>query len=115
LYWTRSSEQVSDVNRLLPAARCKALAHSDDPYLRPIIQCEDVPNVYGVVALKRLEDLTVAFGSQPSWVTSDAAVVNSYLNHAAYSTAAVRELHPWRDEPVVQDVNERLLALMTRN
>jgi hypothetical protein len=30
----------------------------------------------------------VAFGSHPSWVTSDAAVVNSYLNHAAYSTAA---------------------------
>jgi hypothetical protein len=29
--------------------------------------------------------------------------------------AAVRELRPWRDEPVVQDVNERLLALMTRN
>jgi tetratricopeptide (TPR) repeat protein len=30
-------------------------------------------------------------------------------------SAAVRELRPWRDEPVVQDVNERLLALMTRN
>jgi tetratricopeptide (TPR) repeat protein len=30
-------------------------------------------------------------------------------------SAAVRELHPWRDEPVVQDVNERLLALMTLN
>jgi hypothetical protein len=41
-----------------------------------------------VVALKGPEDLTVAFGSHPSWVTSDAAIVNSYLNHAAYSTAA---------------------------
>jgi hypothetical protein len=30
-------------------------------------------------------------------------------------SAAVRELRPWRNEPVVQDVNERLLALMTRN
>jgi tetratricopeptide (TPR) repeat protein len=30
-------------------------------------------------------------------------------------SAAVRELHPWRHQPVVQDVNERLLALMTRN
>jgi hypothetical protein len=29
--------------------------------------------------------------------------------------AAVRELHPWRQEPVVQDVHERLLALMTLN
>jgi hypothetical protein len=28
-------------------------------------------------------------------------------------STAVRELHPWRQEPVVQDVNERLLALMT--
>ena len=26
--------------------------------------------------------------------------------------AAVRELRPWRHEPVAQDVNERLLALM---
>jgi hypothetical protein len=26
--------------------------------------------------------------------------------------AAVRELRPWRHEPFVQDVNERLLALM---
>jgi tetratricopeptide (TPR) repeat protein len=30
-------------------------------------------------------------------------------------SAAVRELRPWRHEPVVQDVNERLLALMTLN
>jgi tetratricopeptide (TPR) repeat protein len=30
-------------------------------------------------------------------------------------SATVRELHPWRHEPVVQDVNERLLALMTLN
>jgi hypothetical protein len=30
-------------------------------------------------------------------------------------SAAVRELRPWRDEPGVQDVNERLLALMTLN
>jgi tetratricopeptide (TPR) repeat protein len=30
-------------------------------------------------------------------------------------SAAVRELHPWRHEPVAQDVNERLLALMTLN
>jgi hypothetical protein len=30
-------------------------------------------------------------------------------------SAAVRELHPWRQEPVVQDVHERLLALMTLN
>ena len=30
-------------------------------------------------------------------------------------SAAVRELRPWRQEPVVQDVHERLLALMTRN
>jgi hypothetical protein len=30
-------------------------------------------------------------------------------------SAAVRELRPWRHEPVVQDVNERLHALMTRN
>jgi tetratricopeptide (TPR) repeat protein len=30
-------------------------------------------------------------------------------------SAAVRELHPWRHEPVVQDVHERLLALMTLN
>jgi hypothetical protein len=30
-------------------------------------------------------------------------------------SAAVRDLRPWRDEPVVQDVNERLLALMTLN
>jgi tetratricopeptide (TPR) repeat protein len=30
-------------------------------------------------------------------------------------SAAVRELHPWRDEPVVQEVHERLLALMTLN
>jgi tetratricopeptide (TPR) repeat protein len=30
-------------------------------------------------------------------------------------STAVRELHPWRHEPVVQDVNERLLALMTLN
>jgi tetratricopeptide (TPR) repeat protein len=29
--------------------------------------------------------------------------------------AAVRELRPWRDQPVVQDVHERLLALMTLN
>jgi hypothetical protein len=28
-------------------------------------------------------------------------------------SAAVRELRPWRHEPVAQDVNERLLALMT--
>lgn len=26
---------------------------------------------------------------------------------------AARELRPWRNEPVVQDVNDRLLALMT--
>jgi hypothetical protein len=30
-------------------------------------------------------------------------------------SAAVRELHPWRHEPLAQDVNERLLALMTLN
>jgi tetratricopeptide (TPR) repeat protein len=30
-------------------------------------------------------------------------------------SAAVRELRPWRDEPVVQDVHERLFALMTLN
>ena len=30
-------------------------------------------------------------------------------------STAVRELHPWRQEPVVQDVHERLLALMTLN
>jgi tetratricopeptide (TPR) repeat protein len=30
-------------------------------------------------------------------------------------SAAVRELRPWRNEQVVQDVNERLLALMTLN
>jgi hypothetical protein len=30
----------------------------------------------------------VSFGSHPGWVTSDAAVVNSYLDHAAYSTPA---------------------------
>jgi hypothetical protein len=30
-------------------------------------------------------------------------------------SATVRELHPWRQEPVVQDVHERLLALMTLN
>jgi hypothetical protein len=30
-------------------------------------------------------------------------------------TATVRELRPWRNEQVVQDVNERLLALMTLN
>jgi tetratricopeptide (TPR) repeat protein len=30
-------------------------------------------------------------------------------------SAAVRELRPWRHEPVAQDLNERLLALMTRN
>jgi tetratricopeptide (TPR) repeat protein len=30
-------------------------------------------------------------------------------------STAVRELHPWRHEPVVQDVHERLLALMTLN
>jgi tetratricopeptide (TPR) repeat protein len=30
-------------------------------------------------------------------------------------SAAVRELRPWRQEPVAQDVNERLLALMTLN
>jgi tetratricopeptide (TPR) repeat protein len=30
-------------------------------------------------------------------------------------SAAVRELRPWHHEPVAQDVNERLLALMTRN
>jgi tetratricopeptide (TPR) repeat protein len=30
-------------------------------------------------------------------------------------STAVRELRPWRHEPVVQDVNERLLALMTLN
>jgi tetratricopeptide (TPR) repeat protein len=30
-------------------------------------------------------------------------------------SAAARELRPWRHEPVVQDVHERLLALMTLN
>jgi tetratricopeptide (TPR) repeat protein len=30
-------------------------------------------------------------------------------------STAVRELRPWRHEPFVQDVNERLLALMTLN
>jgi hypothetical protein len=30
-------------------------------------------------------------------------------------SAAVRELRPWRNEPITQDVHERLLALMTRN
>jgi tetratricopeptide (TPR) repeat protein len=30
-------------------------------------------------------------------------------------SAAVRELRPWRQEPVAQDVQERLLALMTLN
>jgi tetratricopeptide (TPR) repeat protein len=30
-------------------------------------------------------------------------------------SAAVRELHPWRQEPIVQDVHERFLALMTLN
>ena len=30
-------------------------------------------------------------------------------------SGAVRELRPWRHEPIVQDVNERLLALMTLN
>ena len=30
-------------------------------------------------------------------------------------SAAARELRPWRQEAVVQDVNERLLALMTLN
>ena len=30
-------------------------------------------------------------------------------------SAAVRELHPWRHEPIAQDVNERLLALMALN
>ena len=30
-------------------------------------------------------------------------------------STAVRELDPWRQEPVVQDVHERLLALMTLN
>jgi len=30
-------------------------------------------------------------------------------------SAAVRELHPWRNQPDVQDMNERLLALMTLN
>jgi tetratricopeptide (TPR) repeat protein len=30
-------------------------------------------------------------------------------------STTIRELHPWRHEPVVQDVHERLLALMTLN
>jgi tetratricopeptide (TPR) repeat protein len=30
-------------------------------------------------------------------------------------STTVRELHPWRQEPVVQDVHERLLTLMTLN
>jgi Flp pilus assembly protein TadD len=30
-------------------------------------------------------------------------------------SAAVRELRPWRHEPVARDINERLLALMTLN
>ena len=30
-------------------------------------------------------------------------------------STAVRELRPWRHEPVAQDVHERLLALMTLN
>jgi tetratricopeptide (TPR) repeat protein len=30
-------------------------------------------------------------------------------------SAAIRELRPWRQEPVAQDVHERLLALMTLN
>jgi tetratricopeptide (TPR) repeat protein len=30
-------------------------------------------------------------------------------------SSAVRELRPWRDETIVQDVNERLVALMTLN
>jgi hypothetical protein len=30
-------------------------------------------------------------------------------------SAAVRELRPWRNEQVVQDVHERLLPLMTLN
>jgi hypothetical protein len=30
-------------------------------------------------------------------------------------SAAIRELRPWRHEPIVQDVHERLLALMTLN
>ena len=30
-------------------------------------------------------------------------------------SAAVRELRPWRHEPLAQDVNERLLTLMTLN
>ncbi len=77
------SEQVSDVNLLLPAARCELVGNSDDLYPRSVIQREDVPDFYGVVALEGLEDLTVSLGRHPSWVTSDAAVVNSYLDHAA--------------------------------
>jgi hypothetical protein len=30
-------------------------------------------------------------------------------------SGAVRELRPWRHQPVVQDVHERLLALMALN
>jgi hypothetical protein len=30
-------------------------------------------------------------------------------------STAIRELCPWRHEPVAQDVHERLLALMTLN
>jgi hypothetical protein len=30
-------------------------------------------------------------------------------------SATIRELRPWRHEPVAQDVNERLFALMTLN
>jgi hypothetical protein len=80
---TLSSEQVPDVDRQLPAAGRQAFVDSDDSYLRSIIQCEHFPNFYGAVALKGLENLAVSFGSQPAWVASSAAVVNSYLNHAA--------------------------------
>jgi hypothetical protein len=30
-------------------------------------------------------------------------------------STAIRELRPWHHEPDVQDLHERLLALMTRN
>jgi hypothetical protein len=61
-------EQVPDVNRLLPAPGCELVGNSDDLYPDSVIQRENLPNFYGVVALK-------------VWRTSPCPWVSPELDH----------------------------------
>jgi hypothetical protein len=103
------------VNRLLPAPLREAFGDSDDSYPRLVMKRENLPNFYGVVTLKGLEDLTMSLRSYTGWVASDTAVVNSYLDHAAETTPTTPCPKPDRPgSPAVESGNGAAGAFMKK-